>query len=319
MTAVRYERDAPSTERLTLCLLLGKRVRGAATLTGRRKTGKVRLTCLRDVAFERALRGEMWYNSSISVNENRGVDAPLPLTMTVLEVLTMADIDITTQNATEEWRDIPGYEGVYQVSSFGRVKRFYRKSERVLACSTGSDYLRLKLSMNNRQHQRTVHSLVAEVFLGERPNGWHVNHIDGNKLNNALTNLEYVTVAENARHAYRLGLRLVGEACAQSKLTAFQVCQIRALHTLGFTNPLIARIFGVDTSTIHYVLIGRNWSHLHCDDVEVNLDELSEFSALCACGCGERFFPHRGMQQKYLNREHQRRRRMLGKDGGDEC
>jgi hypothetical protein len=64
----------------------------------------------------------------------------------------------------------------------------------------------LSVKMNNKTY--SIHSLVAKFILGERPSGLCVNHIDGNKLNNAPSNLEYVTIAENTKHSMRMGLHI---------------------------------------------------------------------------------------------------------------
>jgi hypothetical protein len=101
----------------------------------------------------------------------------------------------------EEWRDIPGFEGLYQVSSFGRVKSFHREKEKILNPSADNvGYLHLSLHKSI-----TVHRLVAEVFLSDSC-GKEVNHKDGDKTNNAVDNLELVSHSENMIHAVQMGL-----------------------------------------------------------------------------------------------------------------
>ncbi len=116
----------------------------------------------------------------------------------------------------EEWRPIPGVESWYEASSLGRVRRLHgagksSKPPTVLrATETGSNparpYLAVGLSVAGVSMTRSVHRLVAETFLGVRPAGLEVNHIDGDKQNNAASNLEYVTRTENMRHAQRIGI-----------------------------------------------------------------------------------------------------------------
>lgn len=114
----------------------------------------------------------------------------------------------------EHWKDIIGYEGLYQVSDRGRVKslskydrlgRFH--SERILSmCDNGKGYLVVNLKVNGSQRMRTVHSLVATAFLPNVENKPCVNHKDGNKRNNSAENLEWVTFSENTIHAVENGL-----------------------------------------------------------------------------------------------------------------
>ena len=111
----------------------------------------------------------------------------------------------------EEWRPVLGYEGVYAVSSLGRVRRVCggkgtRGAGLVLKQRLGSGYPRATLVKGGVESPRHVHSLVAEAFIGQRPEGLCVNHIDGNKCNNKPANLEYLTLADNNRHARATGL-----------------------------------------------------------------------------------------------------------------
>lgn len=107
-----------------------------------------------------------------------------------------------------------------------------------------------------------VASLVAEAFIGPRPSGKEINHIDGDHRNNAAGNLEYVTRRENMQHAYRLGLsaRLgIGEDQHLAKLTTEQIIVIR-----NCTAPvrLLARVFGVSPITIKRAQQGVTWRHV---------------------------------------------------------
>ena len=99
----------------------------------------------------------------------------------------------------EEWRDIRGYEGLYQVSNLGRVKSIPREKTKggilkPLKDTTG--YLSVNLYKNGKIKRCKIHRLVANNFL-------EVNHKDGNKLNNNLSNLEYVTRSQNILHRFR--------------------------------------------------------------------------------------------------------------------
>lgn len=116
----------------------------------------------------------------------------------------------------EEWRQIEGYEGLYEVSSFGHVrsvdrvrtfkngrKRFF-PGKRLIPRTINSGYLMVVLHGDTKPVMKLIHRLVASAFLGGSE--LQVNHIDGNKQNNHIENLEYTTRSENMRHAYRLGL-----------------------------------------------------------------------------------------------------------------
>ena len=107
----------------------------------------------------------------------------------------------------EEWRDIIGYEGLYKVSNKGRVKRLQGKGckqERILKPSkNGPGYLRARLSKDGKSINHSIHRLVANAFVDNPQNLPEVNHIDENKENNNVNNLEWVTSKENGNHGTR--------------------------------------------------------------------------------------------------------------------
>lgn len=114
----------------------------------------------------------------------------------------------------EEWRDIEGYEGLYQISNLGRCKSLARMDsnkhpvrEKILGLYSTKDYYRYTLcSGNGAKKTFMAHVLVARLFINNPENKPEVNHKDGNKLNNIWTNLEWVTRSENAIHAFANGL-----------------------------------------------------------------------------------------------------------------
>lgn len=103
----------------------------------------------------------------------------------------------------EHWKDVPGYDGRYQVSNQGRVKN--TKSGRVLKIHTqGRGYAQTMLSIKGTRSYPLVHRLVAQAFIPNPQNKPHINHIDGNKSHNCVCNLEWCTMRENLLHRHRV-------------------------------------------------------------------------------------------------------------------
>lgn len=118
----------------------------------------------------------------------------------------------------ETWKDVEGYEGLYQVSNFGRVKALYKEltvgnnggtriyPEAILALGNSVGYPKVELHKNSKGKSHKVHALVATAFLPNTLKKPCVNHKDGNKTNNHVSNLEWVTFSENLIHAIQAGL-----------------------------------------------------------------------------------------------------------------
>ena len=101
---------------------------------------------------------------------------------------------------TEKWKDVDGYDGLYKVSTLGRVKGKHRiKSQQ----DNGKGYLMVRLNKNGESRWHLVHRLVAKAFIENPQNKPTVNHIDGNRKNNKFNNLEWSTYSENNLHSYR--------------------------------------------------------------------------------------------------------------------
>ena len=161
------------------------------------------------------------------------------------------------------WKDVIGYEGLYRISDCGEL--FSVRSNRVLNPNIGVDgYLKAVLSVGNQRKTVRINRLVAEAFVTNPSHKPIVNHKDGDKLNNRATNLEWVTIKENAIHASKNGLLkgLSGERNPMAKLTIEQVNEIRNSYKKGSHDAnarVLGQRFGVSDSTIWLIASGQIW------------------------------------------------------------
>lgn len=170
---------------------------------------------------------------------------------------------------TEEWLPVVEWEGIYEVSNIGRVRRILaltnnRAGNVLKAGPDKNGYPRVFLSRDSRRCTRPVHRLVAEAFIGPRPDGLTINHKDGCKTHNAFTNLEYITNTENQRHARATGLMVSpkGEAAAAHKLTWLQVREIRTRYKpydQNYGQYVLAKEYGVRETTVWNIIRGITW------------------------------------------------------------
>ena len=116
----------------------------------------------------------------------------------------------------EEWKDVPNYEGLYEISDLGNVKSTY--SNQLLKPSADKyGYVRFSATKNKKQKTLRIHRLVAELFIPNPNNLPQVNHLDGNKLNCAKSNLEWSTDSGNKLHAYANGLMIGGNEHSKTR------------------------------------------------------------------------------------------------------
>lgn len=163
----------------------------------------------------------------------------------------------------EQWENIVDYEGVYEVSDQGRVRRVETGKIRIPG-KRREGYLIVNLSKNGTTATRIIHRLVAIAFVQNPDNKPEVNHKNGIKIDNRASNLEWATIAENAVHAFELGLResMVGSENGQSKLVEEDIPEIYRLRTEGLSHSAIAKEFNVSRSLIGWVLSGKGWKHV---------------------------------------------------------
>ena len=166
----------------------------------------------------------------------------------------------------EIWKDIEGYEGLYQVSNIGRVKSLTTGNLKALTLFKNS-YHKLVLYKHNKQSTFYIHQLVAKAFIHNPDNKITINHIDGNKLNNNVNNLEWTTYLENMTHAIKNNLiNNVGESNRGSKLSESQVIEIdNIIKNKKISQEKIAKLFNVNATTIHNIKYRKKWKYLFTD------------------------------------------------------
>lgn len=166
----------------------------------------------------------------------------------------------------EIWKDIKGYEGYYKISNLGRVKSLRRKKDNGIMKKylDTQGYPKVSLTINYKLKSYLIHRIVAFAFVLKHKNDTEVNHINGIKHDNMASNLEWCTAKENSIHAVNTGLRisLKGESHSKSKLDNQKVLEIRALSKSDFSITKLAKIYKVNSGTIHDVINYRTWKHI---------------------------------------------------------
>jgi hypothetical protein len=188
----------------------------------------------------------------------------------------------------EKWKEIPGFEGYYEASDLGRIRRMKNKtiykdgriahfSETILNPGKNKKgYLVVYLSIKSKKHTITVHKLIAKTFIENPENKKTVNHKDLNKENNHIKNLEWATNLENMQHAFENGVfksrdkktiknlgvysnGLRGEKNPSSKVNLDIVKEIKSLKGI-MSGKRIAELYNVSESTVSAILNNKYWN-----------------------------------------------------------
>lgn len=191
----------------------------------------------------------------------------------------------------EIWKNIEGYKGLYQISNLGRVRSLDRyikygfgmrkikgkiKKNQILK---NKGYNIIVLSKDNKKKTFLVHRLVALHFISNPDNKPQVNHIDGDKENNSVENLEFVTNQENRDHAIENGLVLTeehrksiskahrGVKNNKAKLNDEKIIIIKKLLNYKYSQRFIAKIFNVHQSIICDIKNNKTWKHVKFEEL----------------------------------------------------
>jgi hypothetical protein len=175
----------------------------------------------------------------------------------------------------EVWKEVKDYEGLYEVSNLGRVKRLSKwtkvgnvakrfDKEKILKQGLHhKGYFHVILSKNGKSKTITTHRLVLSNFVENIENKHSINHINGIKTDNRLENLEWCTISENSIHSYKMGLQISikGEKHGRSKLTKNQVIDIK-YNLNSLTNSEISKIYNLSKSYVWCLRRGKTWKHI---------------------------------------------------------
>lgn len=171
----------------------------------------------------------------------------------------------------EEWKAIPGFEGIYEASTLGRIRSVDRierdrplpRKGKVLATyRQAGKHTHVTLYLHGKRIMCKVHRLVLLTFSGEPESGQEGDHINFDRDDNSVTNLRWLSKLENMRHSFKAGRHALGEAKPGSKLNPEKVRKIVEMRKGGRKRSEIAKQFGVSETVIWQIATGRSWRHV---------------------------------------------------------
>ena len=170
----------------------------------------------------------------------------------------------------KEWKPLVNYENSYEISNFGEIRGIDRISGKRKGVVKGKllkqslnhkNYLEVRLYKNSKSMTKVVHRLVALSFIPNPLNLPQVNHIDGNKSNNRVENLEWVSNSQNQLHAYKIGLQpsRAGEKNNNASITDVEVTNYKLLYNSGMSVIEISKNTDIPLSKIRAIIYGTSW------------------------------------------------------------
>ena len=169
------------------------------------------------------------------------------------------------------WKDIKHYEGLYKVSDNGEIWSYPKtwksnnggtnnhNGKKLKGGLASTGYYQVSLTTDKQSKNYYIHRLVAETFIANPENHPFINHKDGNKINNNISNLEWCTPQENETHALKTGLKPSGENHGWAKLKEIDIVQIFKLSKEGKSQTEIANIYNIKQATISCILKRKTW------------------------------------------------------------
>jgi NUMOD4 motif/HNH endonuclease len=161
-------------------------------------------------------------------------------------------IHVCAALAIEEWRPVVGSEGRYEISNIGNIRLTASRFLKPWIDKNG--YYRIPLIVNGKRRHIGIANAVCAAYIGACPDGFQVNHIDGDKSKNRLSNLEFLSRKENIRHGISLGLRL-----NRTTVTPEIVRVIRATYC-SVDAKVLAQRYGVSKNQIRKIAKGQSWA-----------------------------------------------------------
>jgi hypothetical protein len=178
----------------------------------------------------------------------------------------------------EIWKDIVNYEGLYQISDKGNVKRLSRivnrmnegklrdhnLKEKIMKCDEHifNRRLRIRLFKNGKYKRYQLHRLVLETFVGYCPKGMECCHKDDNPKNNNLENLYWGSRKDNIKDKLKNDKICRGSRNGNSKLNDREVKLIKIMLKKGYSGSFISERFGISRTMVSYIKLGKQWSHI---------------------------------------------------------